>query len=155
MKVMMDDGPPCVQAVDDVAAHHEAGHGFMAIALNMPLRSVQLGINPRFDLECDPRLTRRLDCVRVLMGGCAAEEVIFGEAVGGANDDPCIYELLTDADNEDALRREVKRFLAANYPAVQRVALALIDNGRLDGDEVEALVRGPDRLKSFPQPACR
>ncbi len=60
---------------DDVVVIHESGHALMAVVLNLPLARVQVGDDPRYDLAPGP--SRRLDRVRVLMGGGAAEEVVF------------------------------------------------------------------------------
>jgi hypothetical protein len=128
-------------------AIHESGHGFMAHALGLALDRVQLD-PPRFDLVDKLGADRRLDHARILAAGCAAEELLFGNAIGGGSDDPKIGRLLR-GDDEDALRWEVKLFLAGNIPPVRRIADALLRHGALSGDEVEVLVRG---AKTFPRP---
>ena len=41
------------------------------------------------------------------------------------------------------MRREVRLFIAGNYPTVLRIADALERAGTLDGEAVRAIVRGP------------
>ena len=75
------------------------------------------------------------------MAGGAAEEVLLNrEPIGTGSDDPEIERLLTN-DDELALRREVRRFIASNYPPLLRIADALTRHGVLSGDEVERIVR--------------
>jgi hypothetical protein len=138
---------------DGVIAVHEAGHALMAVALNLALAHVQVGDNPRYDLADGPDCTspaRRLDRVRVLMGGGAAEEVVFDrQPIGTGSDDQQIADLLGPDDHEVALRDEVRRFLALNQGTLRYVAARLARRGMLSGDEVEALVR-PRRRSHRP-----
>lgn len=132
-------------AADDVIAIHEAGHAIMAVALGLSLARVQVGDDPRYILDDSgcPKSFRRLDRVRVLMGGGEAERVVFGrDPFGTGSDDQQIAELLGADDNEVALRAEVARFLDLNRGTLRYVAARLARRGALTGDEVEALVRG-------------
>jgi hypothetical protein len=123
-----------------VIAVHESAHCVMSVVLGWRVRSVQLD-PPRFDLV-DELSDARRDHIRILAAGCAGELLLGREPVGGGTDDPEIASLLDATDNEAALRREVKLFIASNYPAVLRVARALLRKGYLDGEEIEQLVRG-------------
>jgi len=126
-----------------IIATHEAGHAFVAEALGLAVSSVQVGTNPRFDLVDVPGPERRLDFARVLAAGAAGEEVIFNcKPIGGGTDDLAIAELLCTNDDEQQLRREVRLFIAANYPAVQRIASALLRDGTLNGSQVNQLTKG-------------
>jgi hypothetical protein len=133
---------------DDVVAIHESGHALMATVLGFELLRVQVGDNdPRYDLAPGP--SRRLDRVRVLMGGGAAEEVVFDrQPLGGGTDDVQIADLLGPDDGEDALRDEVCRFLRLNAGTLRYLAARLARCGVLTGDDVVALVRG---AKTFPR----
>jgi len=126
--------------MNDVVATHEGGHAFVAVALGLLLDRVQIGDDPRYVLARGQR-SRRLDRVRVLMGGVAAEEIVFGGAVGGGTDDQQIADLLRDGDDEGALRAEVNRLLALNEGTVRYLAAKLARHDTLTGDEVAALVR--------------
>ena len=128
---------------DDVIAIHEVGHAFTAVALGLALSRVQIGDDPRYILDDFGESFRRLDRVRVLMGGGAAEEPI-----GTGSDDQQIADLLGPDDDEIALRDEVRRFLALNQGTLRYIAARLARRGMLSGDEVEALVRG---AKTFPR----
>ena len=131
---------------NDIVSVHESGHAFMAVALGLKLRRVQVGNDPRYLLDDCGEASRRLDRVRVLMGGGEAERVVFDrELIGGGSDDSQIADLLTDDDDEDALRDEVRRLLALNAGTVRYLAARLLREGVLNGDKVEALVRGRQR----------
>src|SRR6187399_1650447 len=95
---------------DDVVAIHESGHALMATVLGFELLRVTVGDgDPRYDLAPGP--SRRLDRIRVLMGGGAAEEVVFDrEPIGTGSDDQQIADLLEPDDDEIALRDEVRKF---------------------------------------------
>jgi hypothetical protein len=138
---------------DDVVAIHESGHALMATVLGFELLRVQVGDDdPRYDLAPGP--SRRLDRVRVVMAGGAAEEVIFDrEPIGTGSDDQQIADLLGLDDNEVALRAEVARFLDLNRGTLRYLAARLARRGVLDGNEVAALVRGRGRNEgtSFPR----
>lgn len=128
--------------LDNVVAIHESGHVFVAVALRLRVRGVQLGDSPRFDFTDTPGPECRLDHVRVLMAGGEAERAVFGrEPIGGGSDDRKIAELLTDDDDEAALRDEVRRLLELNAGTVRFLAAKLARRGLLTGDEVEAIVR--------------
>ena len=88
---------------------------------------------------------RQIGPTRGMAGGAAEEVLLNREPIGTGSDDPKIAELLTDADDELALRREVKLFLAANYPTLLRIADALTRRGVLSGEEVRKIVRGRSR----------
>jgi hypothetical protein len=122
-------------------ATHEAGHATMAVVLGFELQRVQLN-PPRYDLMLG-QPSRRLDRARVLMAGGAAEEAVLGlEPIGTGSDDEQIADLLTDADDEDALRDGVRRLLALNAGTVRYLAARLLRDGVLNGAEVERVVRG-------------
>jgi hypothetical protein len=126
---------------DDVVAIHESGHALMATVLGFELLRVQVGDNPRYDLAPGP--SRRLDRVRVLMGGGEAERVVFDrEPIGTGSDDQQIADLLGPDDDEVALRDKVRRFLRLNAGTLRYLAVRLARCGVLTGDEVEQLVRG-------------
>jgi hypothetical protein len=137
-------------AADDRIAIHESAHVLLATALGLPVRFVQLGDDPCYRLERDPRPDQRVAEILVLMAGCAGEEIFHRTPLGGGSDDPQIARLLTAADDEASLRRQVRLFIAANYPAVRRIADALLRNGMLTGDEVEAIVRGKTFRRGHP-----
>src|SRR5262249_2792219 len=83
-----------------VIATHESGHAIVAVALNLGLERVQVcDGDPRYILV-DGMSTRRRDCLLTLMGGCAAEELVFGRAIGGGSDDVQIADLLEPDDDE-------------------------------------------------------
>jgi hypothetical protein len=74
------------------------------------------------------------------MAGAEGEAALLGRApIGGGTDDEKIAELI-DGEDEEALRRQVRLFLANNYPVVLRVAAALKRDGTLSGEQVERLV---------------
>jgi hypothetical protein len=132
---------------DDVVAIHEASHAFAATSLGLKLKYVQVGNNPHYRIDT-PRPDQRLAEVMTLCAGGEGEQLFFGCAIGGGTDDPKIERLLRgDAKTEAALRRQVRLFVAANYPAVRRIADALQRDGMLTGDEVAAIVRG----RAFPR----
>jgi hypothetical protein len=128
----------------DEVALHEAGHAFMAVALGLPLARVKLGRAPRYDLARGASHPR-LDRIRVLMAGGESERIIFGEPRGDGSDLRQIAELLKDGDDEQALRDEVRKFLALNSGTVRYLAAKLSRRGQLTGDEVTAAVRGRNR----------
>jgi hypothetical protein len=131
---------------DDLIAIHKAGHAMMGTVLGFALLRVQIGDNPRYDLA--PVRSRRLDRVRVLMAGGAAERVVFDrDPLGTGSDDQQIANLLGPDDDETALRDEVARFLDLNRGTLRYVAARLAQRGVLSGDEVEALAR----LRGFPR----
>jgi hypothetical protein len=127
---------------DGLIAVHESGHAFMAVALGLPLRRVQVGDDPSYDLVAAPTHPRR-DLVRILMAGGAAETVIFGaEPVGTRADDEEIAALLDQGDNEPTLRNKVRRLIELNAGTVKYLASRLARAGVLSGSEVRAIVRG-------------
>jgi hypothetical protein len=135
MRAAVDEDLVAVQAV------HEASHVVTAHAVGLPVDSVQLGPNPRFNFVDTPTPEQRVAHILTLMAGCEGKSALLNrEPTRGGTDDPRIAELL-DGEDEAVLRRQVRSFLAANYPTVLRVANALKRNGVLTGDEVKRLVR--------------
>ena len=61
----------------------------------------------------------------------------------GGTDDTQIANLLTDDEDEEALRDEVLRFFSVNQGAVRRIVRRAATACWLYGDEVKRLVRGP------------
>jgi hypothetical protein len=123
---------------------HEAAHVVTAIAVGLPVCHVQLGSTPRFDFADAPTPEQRLAHILTLITGCEGEAALLNRVpVGGGSDDPRVAELLDVGEDEAELRREVRLFLAGNYPPVLRVAAALKREGQLDGVAIERLVR-PD-----------
>lgn len=134
-----------VVATDEVrhrVAVHEAGHVFVAAALGLPVRSVQLGDNPRFDFAAAPETVRRLDHARVLMAGCEAEAAVTRrEPIGGGSDDTKVAALLDKNDDELTLRAQVRHLLTLNAGTVKYLAARLAQRGALTGAEVARIVR--------------
>ena len=120
--------------------HNVALIGFMGAGKSTVGR--MLAVQLRFDFVDTPAPERRLDQVRVLMAGGAAEEVVFDqEPIGTGSDDLQIADLLGPDDNESALRDEVRRFLALNAGTLRYLASKLGRRGMMLGDEVAAVVR--------------
>jgi hypothetical protein len=82
-------------------AIHEASHAFMAEALGLHVRYVQLGDSQCFVFAKPPRLQQRIDHIRVLAAGAAGESALLGRAVGGGTDDEKIKQLLHGNDDAE------------------------------------------------------
>jgi hypothetical protein len=127
----------------DVISVHEAGHAFCAVALGHAVLRVQVGDSPCSVLSPRRGIPPRLDRIRILAAGGAAEEVVFDRApVGTGTDDERIANLLTTDDDEGALRADVRRLIELNAGTVKYLAAKLARAGMLRGDEVRAIVRG-------------
>ncbi|HET7487134.1 MAG TPA: AAA family ATPase [Acidimicrobiales bacterium] len=167
-----------------MVAYHEAGHALVALALpgagaphrvSIVARGQSLGSTWQVDAGDRLVLTRSVltDRMAVLLGGRAAERLVFGEPGSGAADDlrrvaaiarqmVCEYAM-TDAlgavaypdatptaavDAEvrslvDQALRRATAVLEERRPALDRVASALLERESLEGAELEYLVDGP------------
>jgi hypothetical protein len=133
--------------ISDLHAIHEAAHAFVAEAFGLAVSRVQLG-DPRFDFVTEPPPERRLDHARVLMAGCEAEAALLGcEPIGSGSDNLEIERLLCDADDEAALRRQVRLFVD---PAVTRIAAALLRERTLTGAQITRLMKGEPHAHPRP-----
>ncbi len=88
-----------IQKEQEIVAHHEMGHALLGILLPradpvhkvsiVPRGSAALGVTIQTPLEDRYLLTEGelLDRLTVILGGRAAEEIVFGETSTGASDD--------------------------------------------------------------------
>jgi cell division protease FtsH len=123
----------------EIVAHHESGHALLAEILPttdrvhkvsmIPRGMSALGYTMQLPLEDRYLMTRPelLDKITVLMGGRAAEKVVFGEISTGASDD---LERATDL-----ARRMVMQFGMSNVLGPQAVA-------HLDGSQESRFLPG-------------
>jgi hypothetical protein len=123
-------------------ALHEAGHAVVCLGVRLPLVRLQLN-PPRYDLAPGPH--PRKAQLLALMGGGAAEELIFGDAIGTGSDDEQIRDLLEPGDDEAALRDQVRQLLRWNVGTVRLLAARLMRERALSGEDVEAFIRRRSR----------
>jgi hypothetical protein len=129
-------------------AVHEAGHALMAEAEQLPVRRVLIGslaclragLEASGSTEFEPPTRVRLPLEelrrwsRVLLAGMAAEQLIYGESLGGADDRALLGRIwgLSGQDVDTAqreqrrARREVLQLLREQRELLERQAEALL-----------------------------
>jgi hypothetical protein len=144
-----------------VTAIHEAGHAVVALRLGLVFDHVTTV--PDDDAETDGALhwtelqsagdleiAAAADAI-VLLAGPFAEarltestlhEVLAGDAAG--EDREALATLGLDDEEFVAASRDALEFVEQDWPAIERVADALLECDTLDFDEVEALVADQD-----------
>jgi hypothetical protein len=130
-------------------AVHEAGHVVVARAEAMPVRQVligslaclQAGLSAGGTTELDPPASAKLPLEdlrrwsRVLQAGMAAEELIYGESQGGADDRALLgrlwglsgHDVATAQREQRRARREVDQALRQNRPDLEGEAQKLLE----------------------------
>ncbi|HET7486426.1 MAG TPA: AAA family ATPase [Acidimicrobiales bacterium] len=171
-----------------LVAYHEAGHALVGRALpgagaphhvSIVARGQALGATWRLDTDeraVHPR-SALLDQLAGLLGGRAAERLVFGEPASGAADDlrrvaamarqmvcdfamsdtlgPVAYNGATGGEAVDAAVRELideafrraSAVLAASRPALDAVAAALLDRESLTAAELDRIAGPPPAPK--------
>lgn len=131
-------------------ATHEAGHALVAAAESMPVRrilvgslaSLRAGLASGGSTEFEPPASVRLAAEdlrrwsRVLQAGMAAEQLIYGNSIGGADDRALLGRLwgLSGFDADTAqreqrrARREVEQLLRSRRQALETEAERLLHN---------------------------
>jgi hypothetical protein len=129
-------------------ALHEAAHGLVAQAEDVPVRRVlvgtwaalQAGVSSggctEFDLPAKAKLSltdlRRWS--RVLLAGLVAEELVYGDSLGGDDDRAQLgrlwglsgHDVATAQREQRQARREVKRWLGERRPDLEARAESLL-----------------------------
>ncbi|EDY38166.1 conserved hypothetical protein [Cyanobium sp. PCC 7001] len=130
-------------------AVHEAGHVVVARAEAMPVRQVligslaclQAGLSAGGTTELDPPASAKLPLEdlrrwsRVLQAGMAAEELIYGESQGGADDRALLgrlwglsgHDVATAQREQRRARREVDQALRQNRSDLEGEAQTLLE----------------------------
>jgi hypothetical protein len=130
-------------------AVHEAGHVVVARAEAMPVRQVligslaclQAGLSAGGTTELDPPASAKLALEdlrrwsRVLQAGMAAEELIYGESQGGADDRALLgrlwglsgHDVATAQREQRRARREVDQALRQNRTDLEGEAQKLLE----------------------------
>ncbi|MEB3157154.1 MAG: hypothetical protein VKO26_06940 [Cyanobacteriota bacterium] len=129
-------------------ALHEAAHGLVANAEAVPVRRVLVGTwaalragvssggCTEFDLPAKAKmsLTDLRRWSRVLLAGMVAEELIYGESIGGADDRAQLgrlwglsgHDVATAQREQRQARREVKRWLGERRQELEERAETLL-----------------------------
>jgi ATP-dependent Zn protease len=144
-----------------ITAIHEAGHAVIALRLGLVFDHVTTipddaaetdGALHWTDLQSagDLEIAATADAI-VLLAGPFAEaritdttlhEVLAGDAAG--EDREALATLGLDDDEFVAASRDALALVEQDWPAIERVADALLESDTLDFDEVEALVAAQD-----------
>jgi ATP-dependent Zn protease len=141
-----------------MAACHEAGHAVMAVIKRVRLGDVFLSRGGGWTYTAKPTNDPKdlADNVAIALAGRAAEQMVFGDRVapwffGSKADRDYAQDTLerlgfkTDAaKTKECERRRVYVFSALDkhWPAVQAVAGALFERGRLSGPQARRIARG-------------
>lgn len=142
-------------------ARHEAGHALVAQAEGLAVRRIlvgslaalQAGLACGGSTEFDPPATARLPIEdlrrwsRVLLAGMAAEDLLYGESVGGADDRALLGRLwgLSGQDVATAqleqrrARREVAQWLRQHQGELEAEAEQLLERAPRLGRPIPAL----------------
>ena len=163
---MQKQSPKRLRAI----AHHEAGHVVAAHRAGRDIRQVQISaeafedgsfgktqhLNPIFGQELDdgdPRLTEYGDAELIIaLAGPEAESRLDPKRTIAPSDQAEVDRILgatinlSQAEKEKYLRwarRVARQIVEDDWPAIQRVAAALLEHGSLSGDEVAQLTPRP------------
>jgi hypothetical protein len=129
-------------------ARHEAGHALLAQAEGLSVRrvlvgslaSLQAGLSGGGSTEFDPPATVRLPIddlrrwSRVLLAGMAAEELLYGESLGGSDDRALLgrlwglsgHDVATAQMEQRRARREVDQWLRRHQDELEAEAERLL-----------------------------
>jgi hypothetical protein len=132
-------------------AHHEAGHAFIGRVLGLEGGSVTM-VGDHDNAGCarfreGGTVEER---IMLMMAGWQAErEIGFDNAeneiiTGSAADRSEIGFIVLKSDypiNTERLRRKTRRLVKQHRDKISRVALALLEHGTLQADEIDALMR--------------
>jgi len=127
---------------------HEAGHALVAEAESLPVRRVlvgslaclRAGLEASGSTEFEPPASVRLPLEelrrwsRVLQAGMAAEQLLYGESLGGADDRALLgrlwglsgHDVATAQREQRRARREVLQGLRSQQAALEARAAALL-----------------------------
>jgi ATP-dependent Zn protease len=133
----------------NAVAFHEAGHAVVALALGSKVRVVEIG--PRPHAHCAHRT--EANKAIVALAGDLAERRACPLSPWGADVDfrvafDAAEHLAPSAPHQalEAFRDQARALLDRHWRAVEAVAAALLDAGKLTGDEIDALFARPRRL---------
>ena len=130
-----DDG------TDAATAQHEAGHAIVALLLGLNPTSVTIEPDAGFGgmTRFDAVGARAFDLCVFAMAGSEAER-LFGSIDDGAKNDLAQARALADDDTIESARIAARAILKANFAALTKLAVVLIDKRMLFGGEIEDIV---------------
>lgn len=130
------------------AAHHESGHAWAAVWLDVPVAEVAVGDGGHGATRAGGIAWTTSKALLLAAAGSAAERLKFGTDEGGCSDDVVIGDLLAirgiPEEQRDASRRDVDRFadelVRQGEQAIDALASVLLVRRRLSGAEATAIL---------------
>lgn len=153
----MEQGDPSEQD-REAAAYHEAGHAVISYRLDFGVGTTTIKPGEGYSggaagegVWCDG--SRDLDYVTILLAGFAAERRYnpAADPCGSRGDDEEAARLILGLGaNEHELRSRADELVAKYWEQIVAVALALVKDETLNGDEVDFICDAVDEDEEWP-----